>query len=87
MLVLSRKTNEALVLEDGAIRIVVLSIQGDQVKLGIEAPRSVPIMREEIYQAATENQRAADSVSPEALGSFTPSRPEDPFPQAKPKSR
>ncbi len=87
MLVLSRKTNEALVLEDGAIRIVVLSIQGDQVKLGIEAPRSVPVMREEIYLAANENQRASESVSPDALASFTRSQPEDPFPPPKPKSR
>lgn len=87
MLVLSRKINEALVLEDGAIRIVVLSVQGDQVKLGIEAPRNVPIMREEIYLAATENQRAAESVSPDALASLTPSQPEVPSPPPKPRSR
>lgn len=87
MLVLSRKTNEALVLEDGAIRIVVLSIQGDQVKLGIEAPRSVPVMREEIYLAAHENQRASAPMSPDALTSFTRSQPEDPFLPPKPKSR
>lgn len=87
MLVLSRKLNEALVLEDGAIRIVVLSVQGDQVKLGIEAPRSVPVMREEIYLAATENQRAAESVSPDTLASLTQSQPVAPSPPLKPKSR
>ena len=87
MLVLSRKLNEALVLEDGAIRIVVLSVQGDQVKLGIEAPRSVPVMREEIYLAATQNQRAADSVSLDTLASLTQSQPVAPSLPPKPKSR
>ncbi|MHB1612511.1 MAG: carbon storage regulator CsrA [Sulfobacillus sp.] len=87
MLVLSRKTNEALVIQEGAIRIVVLSVQGDQVKLGIDAPRNISVMREEIYLATHENQRAANSVSPDDLTSFTPPATEGPFPPEKPKSR
>ncbi len=48
MLVLSRKTNESIHI-DGDIRIKVVAIQGNTVRLGIEAPDSVGIYREEIY--------------------------------------
>lgn len=84
MLVLSRKINEALLIEEGTIRVVVLSVQGDQVKLGIDAPREVTIMREEIAQARMQNKEAAESISPDDLASFTepgkerPSRPPTP---------
>ena len=47
MLVLSRKWNEAIVI-DGNIRITVLGIRGNQIRLGIEAPNSVGIFREEL---------------------------------------
>ena len=49
MLVLSRKTNEALVINDN-IRIHVVSIKGDRVRLGIEAPLDVTVDRAEIHQ-------------------------------------
>jgi carbon storage regulator len=84
MLVLSRKINEALLIGEGTIRVVVLSVQGDQVKLGIDAPREVSIMREEISQAQLQNREAAESISPEDLTSITgpesgrPSRPPTP---------
>jgi carbon storage regulator len=47
MLVLSRKRNETIVI-DGDIRIIVLDIRGNQVRLGIEAPDSVSILRQEL---------------------------------------
>jgi carbon storage regulator len=47
MLVLSRKPNEAIVI-DGGIRITVAGIRGNQVRLGIEAPGSVAVLREEL---------------------------------------
>lgn len=50
MLVLSRKKNESIVVDD-AIVITVLEIRGDKVRLGIEAPKSVPIHRSEVYAA------------------------------------
>lgn len=59
MLVLSRKKNESLMLNDD-IELTVLDIQGDQVKIGIKAPRDVSIYRKEIYlEIIEENKRAA----------------------------
>ena len=50
MLVLSRKRNESIII-DGSIVITVVEIRGDKVRLGIEAPREVPIHRQEIFAA------------------------------------
>ena len=50
MLVLSRKKNESVVINDN-ITIVVVEIRGDKVRLGIEAPKNVPVHRKEIYDA------------------------------------
>jgi carbon storage regulator len=49
MLVLSRKSNEAIII-DGNIKVVIVAIQGQSVKVGIEAPSSVPIHRSEVRQ-------------------------------------
>jgi carbon storage regulator len=46
MLVLSRKIEEAILLDGGRIRIAVLEVHGSRVKLGIEAPRDVNVQRE-----------------------------------------
>jgi len=48
MLVLSRKRGEAITIGNG-VTVTVLSVQGDQVKLGIVAPPEVPVHRQEIY--------------------------------------
>ena len=50
MLVLSRKKNECIVIDD-KITITVVEIRGDKVRLGIEAPSTVPVHREEIFDA------------------------------------
>ena len=50
MLVLSRKKNESVVVNDN-ITIVVVEIRGDKVRLGIEAPKDVPVHRKEIFDA------------------------------------
>ncbi len=58
MLILSRKTGETLILGDN-VKIKVLSIHGNSVKLGIIAPRELKIYREELYQAiANENKES-----------------------------
>ena len=50
MLVLSRKANESIVINHD-ITIVVVEIRGDKVRLGVEAPREVPVHRREVYDA------------------------------------
>ena len=50
MLVLSRKKNESIVINND-ITIVVVEIRGDKVRLGIEAPKEVPVHRREVYDA------------------------------------
>ena len=56
MLILSRKKNESIVINND-ITIVVVEIRGDKVRLGVEAPREVPVHRREVYDAM---QRAAE---------------------------
>ena len=59
MLVLARKPNESIVI-DGGIKITVVEIRGNQIRLGIEAPKEVGIMREElIVHSANEMVGAA----------------------------
>ena len=66
MLALARKSNESIMLGND-IEITVLEIKGDQVKLGIKAPKSVPIYRKEIYlQIQEENRQAVREVDVEA---------------------
>lgn len=55
MLVLSRKKNESIVINN-EITIVVVEIRGDKVRLGVEAPREVPVHRREVYEAIQRNQ-------------------------------
>lgn len=54
MLVLSRKKNESIVINNN-IRIVVVDIRGDKVRLGVEAPTEVPVHRQEVYAAIQRN--------------------------------
>ncbi|GMV66974.1 MAG: carbon storage regulator CsrA [Candidatus Omnitrophica bacterium] len=62
MLVLSRKKDEVIVIGDD-IEITVVDVRGDQVKIGVSAPRSVAIHRKEIYDAIRlENEAAAQSA-------------------------
>ena len=68
MLVLSRKLNQSIMIGDN-VRIVVVAVDRDQVKLGIEAPREVLVHRSEIYE---EIQRA-NRVAMEAAGVSPPS--------------
>ena len=63
MLALSRKKNEAIVINND-IEITVLEVKGDQVKIGITAPKEVPIYRKEVYlQIQEANKAAVDALS------------------------
>ena len=67
MLALSRKKNEALVLNNN-IEITILEIKGEQVKLGISAPKDVPVYRKEVYvQIQEANKEAVDTSGMDAL--------------------
>ena len=58
----SRKKDEAIVVNDN-IEITIIDIKGDQVKLGISAPKSIPIYRKEVYvQIQNANKEAAGSI-------------------------
>ena len=76
MLVLTRKINEAIMIGDD-IEIAVVDIKGDQVKLGIRAPKSVKVFRHEVYEAIQEeNKRAAQSPTElPSLGDFGSRKP------------
>ena len=60
MLVLSRKKNESIVINND-ITIVVVEIRGDKVRLGVEAPKEVPVHRREVYEAIQRNDAASAS--------------------------
>ena len=67
MLALSRKKNEALVINNN-VEITILDIKGDQVKVGITAPKEVPVYRKEVYlQIQEANKEAVKSENLEAL--------------------
>jgi carbon storage regulator len=59
MLVLSRKKNESIVINND-ITIVVVEIRGDKVRLGVEAPKEVPVHRREVYEAIKRNELASN---------------------------
>jgi len=59
MLVLTRKIDQGIMIGDN-VKVIIVDVRGDQVKLGIEAPREVVVHREEIYrEIQAENARAA----------------------------
>ncbi len=67
MLALSRKKNEALVINNN-VEITILDIKGDQVKVGITAPKEVPVYRKEVYlQIQESNQDAFKSQNMDVL--------------------
>lgn len=66
MLVLSRKLNESIVIDD-RIKIVVVDIRGDKVRLGIEAPKEVPVHRQEVYDAIKRANEQSRGSGPQGV--------------------
>ncbi len=64
MLVLSRKKNESIVIDDKIV-ITIVEIRGDKVRLGIEAPKEVPVHREEVYRAIHQESVSASAQPPQ----------------------
>ena len=61
MLVLTRKVNQSIVIGDG-IEVVVLEVRGEQVRIGIKAPRDVAVHRKEIYEQILEENVTASGT-------------------------
>ncbi len=59
MLVLTRKSNQSIMIGDD-IEITVLAIMGEKVRIGIQAPRSVPVFRREVYVEIQEDQEPGE---------------------------
>ncbi|MBN2509292.1 MAG: carbon storage regulator CsrA [Spirochaetales bacterium] len=58
MLILARRTDESIMIGDD-IEISVVEVKGDQVKLGVKAPRRIKVFRKEVYEAIQEENKAA----------------------------
>jgi carbon storage regulator len=72
MLIITRRPGEKIMLGDDIV-LHVMEIVGNSVRVGIQAPRSLPVYREEIWEAVKEENRAAAQVSPDKLR--TPAAP------------
>ena len=67
MLALSRKKGEALIINNN-IEVTILEVKGDQIKLGINAPREIPVYRKEVYEQIQQaNKEAMADQTPEAI--------------------
>ena len=66
MLALSRKKGEALVINNN-IEVTILEVKGDQVKIGISAPKEVPIYRKEVYLQIQDSNKEAMQADLENL--------------------
>ena len=63
MLILSRKINERIMIGDD-ISISIVEVRGDQVRIGVDAPKSVKVFRQEVFDAIREENRAAAESTP-----------------------
>ena len=71
MLALTRRKGESVIIGDN-VEVVVLSVMGEQVRLGIIAPKRIPVHRKEIYeQIQAENRQAKDTASVSAIKDLT----------------
>ncbi len=80
MLVLTRRSSQSIVIGKDIV-VTVLEVRGDQVRIGISAPRDVDVHREEVFFELQKTNRSAASPSAEALGQLlppTPGQPEQP---------
>jgi carbon storage regulator len=62
MLVVTRRLDESIVINDNIV-VTVLGIEGDKIKIGISAPRDIPILRQELWQAVNDQNRIAEVLA------------------------
>ncbi|MEW8959043.1 MAG: carbon storage regulator CsrA [Moorella sp. (in: firmicutes)] len=77
MLVLTRRVNETIVI-DGKIKVTVVAIEDDKIRIGIDAPPEVPIVREELLAAVRDENKAAARTVVAAAGALPKSFPPRP---------
>lgn len=66
MLALSRKKDEAIIINNN-IEVTIIEVKGDQVKLGIKAPKAVPVYRKEVYTQIREANKEASEETKQTL--------------------
>ncbi|MFN8132488.1 MAG: carbon storage regulator CsrA [Solirubrobacteraceae bacterium] len=66
MLIITRRAEEIIRIGDDVV-VKIIDISGNTVRLGIEAPRSLPVYRQEVWEAVSAENRAAATTEPEAL--------------------
>ena len=62
MLVLSRHRDESIIIGDNIV-VTIVDIRGDKVRLGIDAPKDIPVHRQEVYKAIQQEKMAADELA------------------------
>ena len=77
MLIITRRPGEKLMIGDDIV-IEVMEVSGSSVRIGIQAPKSIPVYREEIYTAVKEENAAAASTGADALPTEIPARADKP---------
>jgi carbon storage regulator len=77
VLVLTRRANQSIMIGHDVI-VTVLEVRGDQVRLGIRAPRHIDVHREEVFAALQAANRSAASPPPEALDALDELKPPRP---------
>ncbi len=81
MLVLARKINQSIIINN-SVEVVIIDIKGDQIKIGINAPRDIKILRKEVYdEIEKQNKEAisqAETVNLNKLGDIFKNKPSNP---------
>jgi carbon storage regulator len=77
MLVLSRHRDESIMIGDDVV-VTIVDIRGDKVRLGIEAPQSIPVHRQEVYEAIQRENRRASETDSEVTRTVRPPQDERP---------
>jgi len=70
MLILSRKTDQQIKIGEN-ITITIIDVKGDQVKIGVEAPKDVKVFRQEVFNAIKNENTAASSVNNDAVSALS----------------
>ena len=73
MLVLSRHRDESIMIGDDVV-VTIVDIRGDKVRLGIEAPQSIPVHRQEVYEAIQRENRRSSQTGAGATKDVKPPR-------------